>query len=57
MTTSELFADLGIPSDYGRQPRRPQFVEATNLVDVEHNIVGTMQQLTPDRIRPRHGTR
>jgi D-alanyl-D-alanine carboxypeptidase len=48
MTTSELFADLGIPSDYGRQPRRPQFVEATNLVDVEPNIVGTMQQLTPD---------
>jgi D-alanyl-D-alanine carboxypeptidase len=48
MTTHELFADLGIPSDYGRQPRRPQFAEATNLVEVEPNIVGTMQQLTPD---------
>lgn len=48
MTTHELFADLGIPSDYGRQPRRPQFAEATNIVDVEPNIVGTMQQLTPD---------
>lgn len=48
MTTSELFADLGIPSDYGRHPRRPQFVEATNLVDVEPNVVGTMQQLTPE---------
>ncbi len=48
MTTHELFADLGIPSDYGRQPRRPQFAEATNLVDAEPNIVGTMQQLTPN---------
>jgi zinc D-Ala-D-Ala carboxypeptidase len=44
---SELFADLGIPRDYGRDPRRPKFAEATDLVDVEPNVVGTMQRLTP----------
>lgn len=45
---TELFADLGIPSDYGRDPRRPRFTEATELVDVEPNVVGTMQRLAPD---------
>jgi D-alanyl-D-alanine carboxypeptidase len=44
----ELFADLGIPSDYGRDPRRPKFAEATELTDVEPNVVGTMQRLVPD---------
>ncbi len=47
MTGTELFADLGIPSDYGREPRRPAFAEAAQLVDVEPNIVGTMQRLAP----------
>jgi D-alanyl-D-alanine carboxypeptidase len=47
MTSHELFADLGIPRDYGRDPRRPKFAEATQLTDVEPNVVGTMQQLTP----------
>lgn len=42
------FADLGIPSDYGVSPRRPLYAEATELVDVEPNIVGTMQRLAPD---------
>lgn len=41
-------ADLGIPSDYGRNPRRPSYAEAAQLVDVEANIVGTMQRLAPD---------
>jgi D-alanyl-D-alanine carboxypeptidase len=40
-------ADLGIPSDYGRKPQRPMYAEATELVDVEPNIVGTMQRLAP----------
>lgn len=41
-------ADLGIPSDYGRNPQRPSYAEATELVEVEPNIVGTMQRLAPD---------
>jgi D-alanyl-D-alanine carboxypeptidase len=41
-------ADLGIPSDYGRNPERPSYVEATELVDVEPNIVGTLQRLAPE---------
>jgi D-alanyl-D-alanine carboxypeptidase len=45
---SELFADLGIPRDYGRDPRRPKFAEATELTDVEPNVVGTMQRLAPE---------
>jgi D-alanyl-D-alanine carboxypeptidase len=48
MTSSELFADLGIPSDYGRDPRRPKFAETSQLIDVEPNIVGTMQRLAPE---------
>jgi D-alanyl-D-alanine carboxypeptidase len=45
---SELFADLGIPSDYGRDPRRPKYAEATDLMDVEPNVIGTMQRLAPE---------
>lgn len=48
MINSELFADLGIPIDYGRNPRRPAYTEAHELVDVEPNIIGRMQQLTPE---------
>jgi D-alanyl-D-alanine carboxypeptidase len=47
MSGSELFADLGIPSDYGVSPRRPRFAEATELEDVEPNVIGTMQRLAP----------
>jgi D-alanyl-D-alanine carboxypeptidase len=47
MTSPDPFADLRIPSDYGRNPRRPKFREATTLEDVEPNIVGTMQRLAP----------
>src|SRR5688572_2744341 len=45
---SELFADLGIPNDYGRDPRRPKFAEATELTDVEANVLGMMQRLAPE---------
>jgi D-alanyl-D-alanine carboxypeptidase len=48
MTGAELFADLGIPSDYGREPQRPRFAEAVDLVDVEPNVVGVVQRLAPD---------
>jgi D-alanyl-D-alanine carboxypeptidase len=48
MTSTELFADLNIPSDYGREPHRPRFADATELVDVEPNVVGTMQRLAPE---------
>jgi D-alanyl-D-alanine carboxypeptidase len=54
---TELFADLGIPSDYGRDPRRPKFAEATELVDVEVNVVGTMQRLAPDTAAAWHKMR
>jgi D-alanyl-D-alanine carboxypeptidase len=47
MTSSGPFADLRIPSDYGRNPRRPKFKEAAELEDVEPNVVGTMQRLAP----------
>jgi zinc D-Ala-D-Ala carboxypeptidase len=47
MINSELFADLGIPIDYGRNPRRPGYAEAQDLEDVEPNILGRMQRLTP----------
>jgi D-alanyl-D-alanine carboxypeptidase len=49
--TSELFADLGIPLDYGRNPRRRGYAEARELEDVEPNIIGRMQRLTPDTAR------
>jgi D-alanyl-D-alanine carboxypeptidase len=48
MTSPDLFADLRIPSDYGRNPRRPRFNEAAALEDVEPNLVGTMQRLAPE---------
>jgi D-alanyl-D-alanine carboxypeptidase len=48
MTTLGPFEDLRIPSDYGRNPRRPKFKEATELEDVEPNVVGTMQRLAPE---------
>jgi D-alanyl-D-alanine carboxypeptidase len=51
MIHSELFADLGIPSDYGRNPRRPGHAEANELEDVEPNIIGTMQKLAPETAR------
>ncbi|HVY66434.1 MAG TPA: M15 family metallopeptidase [Gammaproteobacteria bacterium] len=51
MIDSDLFADLGIPPDYGRNPRRPAYADATELEDVEPNIVGKMQRLAPPTAR------
>src|SRR5215471_14732019 len=51
MINSELFADLGIPIDYGRDPRRPRYAEAQELEDVEPNILGRMQRLAPATAR------
>lgn len=48
MTVSDPFADLKLPSNYGRKPRLPRFKEAAELVDVEPNVVGTMQRLAPE---------
>lgn len=42
-----LHRQLGIPSDYGREPPRPRFDEAAELVDVGPNLVGRPQRLTP----------
>ena len=50
MTTAglaELFAELGIPPDYGTAPPLSTYAEATDLVEVGANIMGRMQQLTP----------
>lgn len=44
----ELHTELGIPTDYDDNGRRPQFDEAIDLIDVGPNLVGRMQRLTPD---------
>ena len=43
----ELHQELGIPDDYGRDPRKPVFDEAAELVEVGPNLVGRMQSLEP----------
>lgn len=43
----ELHTELGIPADYGRDGTRPEYPEASELVDVGPNLVGRMQRLTP----------
>lgn len=48
MSRSELFASLGIPSDYGKEPRLPGYTDAHELEDVGPNIVGRPQRLAPD---------
>lgn len=48
MPRLDPFADLPIPSDYGRNPHRPRFEEAAELEDVEPNVLGTMQRLAPE---------
>jgi D-alanyl-D-alanine carboxypeptidase len=51
MSNTELFAELGIPADYGHKPRRPRYSEASELEDVEANIIGRMQRLAPQTAR------
>lgn len=48
MSRSELFAALGIPSDYGKEPRLPGYADAKELEDVGLNILGRAQRLAPD---------
>ena len=48
MSGTALFAELGIAADYGVSPSRQAFAEATELTDVEPNLVGTMQRLVPE---------
>jgi D-alanyl-D-alanine carboxypeptidase len=47
----ELHTELGIPHDYGRDGARPEYQEATELVEVGPNLVGRMQRLTPAAAR------
>jgi len=47
----ELFQELGIPEDYGRDTALPVFEEAVDLVEVGPNLVGRMQRLTVDAAR------
>jgi D-alanyl-D-alanine carboxypeptidase len=47
-THRKLHQELGIPADYGQDPRLPYYPEVTGLVDVGPNLVGRMQKLTPD---------
>jgi D-alanyl-D-alanine carboxypeptidase len=42
----ELFTELGIPDDYGRDGLKPAFEEAVDLVDIGPNPDGRMQRLT-----------
>tara|TARA_B100001093_G_C26849537_1_gene1024452 strand:- start:1958 stop:2512 length:555 start_codon:yes stop_codon:yes gene_type:complete len=44
----KLHQELGIPDDYGKSGAKPSYVEANDLVEVEPNLVGYMQRLTPD---------
>lgn len=43
----ELHRQLGIPPNYGDERNLPLYEEATDLIDVGPNLVGRMQQLTP----------
>lgn len=47
----ELHEELGISADYGDDGGPPTFDEAQELVDVGPNLVGRMQQLTPEAAR------
>jgi len=50
-TCRALHAELGIPANYGTEPRLPFYAEAQELVDVGPNLVGRMQRLTPEAAR------
>jgi D-alanyl-D-alanine carboxypeptidase len=43
-----LHQELGIPVNYGGERNLPIYEEATDLIDVGPNLVGRMQQLTPE---------
>ena len=43
-----LHEELGIPANYGGERNLPRYEETTDLIDVGPNLVGRMQQLTPE---------
>lgn len=51
MQVAELFAELGIPADYGVNPPLPTYLQTEQLEDVEPNILGRMQRLAPQAAR------
>ena len=51
MQTRTWFAELGIPPHYGVNPPLPAYTDAEKLEDVEPNIVGSMQRLSPKTAR------
>jgi D-alanyl-D-alanine carboxypeptidase len=42
----ELHLELGIPDDYGHDGLKPEFDEATDLIEIGPNMVGRMQRLS-----------
>ena len=46
-----VFAELGIPADYGADPHLPGYDEAQDLVEVEANFAGKVQLLARDTAR------
>ena len=44
----KLHQELGIPADYGSERNLPRYEESTDLIAVGPNLVGRMQQLTPE---------
>ena len=44
----KLHHELGIPATYGGERNLPHYEETTDLIDVGPNLVGRMQQLTPE---------
>ena len=51
MTGSPPLSKLGIPADYGKDPRLPRYDEAVDLAPVESDMFGRMQRLAPDTAR------
>ncbi|MEC9375749.1 MAG: M15 family metallopeptidase [Pseudomonadota bacterium] len=41
----ELLVELGIPEDYGQNPKLPIYPECKEIIEVGPNIVGKMQRL------------
>jgi len=46
-TIRALLTELGVPEDYGTEPRLPVYTECREPIDVGPNIVGRMQRLDP----------
>lgn len=44
---TDLFAELGIPADYGTDPHMHRYPETADLENIGVNIMGREQELTP----------